>query len=148
MVADRLQRLSALVERYLTARSVYTDVATDVQLCDNLVRDLSAVASELLPSYESPESGAEWIAGERIFSCYYVDSSLAGVLRIIRGLGVPLPGQSARAILEAYEEVELDLRFVMGRHVLPYASVRAIAVPPPSLGTTLKLGDDCIEYLY
>ena len=148
MVAERLQKLGTLLERYLAARAVYTNVATDVQICDDLVKDLSVVASELLPSYEFPASGAEWIAGERIFSSYYVDSSLAGVLRIIRKLGVPGPGQSARAILEAYEEVEQDLRFVMGRHVLPYAAIRSIAIPPPSLETSFKLGDNCIEFLY
>ena len=148
MVAERFMKMSTVLEQYLTARvNVAADVAMDVRLCDSLTSSLSVIASELLTDYDCPGAEAEWIVGHRIFSTYFVDSTLAGVYRIISNIGIPEPRQSAHAVLAAYEEVESDLRFIMGRHVLPYAAVRSIVVPPPSMDEVLRLSSNSCDVL-
>ena len=142
MVAERLVSMRSVLVSYIRQRSDGTiNVARDVQICNSLIRSLAPLASELLTAYWYPQDAVEWMPGQRILSSHHVDETLGEIYTRIEDIEVPLPLTPMHDVLAAYEDIEDSLKFVMGRHLIPYAAIASLAVPPPNMEEVLRLGE-------
>ena len=142
MVAERLVSMRSVLVSYIRQRTDGTvTVARDVQICNSLTRSLAPLASELLTEYWYPQDAVEWRPGQRILSSHHVDETLGEIYTRIEEIEVPLPLTPMHDVLAAYEDIEDSLKFVMGRHLIPYAAIASLAVPPPSMEEVLRLGE-------
>ena len=95
-----------------------------------------------MSSYDYPAPRTEWTVTQRIFSVGLVDETFAYISRAIGALKVPGVRQHAGLVIDAYDRVEDDMRYLIGGHLLPYASMRRLPIPPSSLYELWSFGDE------